>query len=263
MFADWVAPVNVGPPVNSSEEESGPAISEDGRSLYFNRNPNLAGVDADEDLFVAHREGPRKDWGVPVPLVTINTPTFHERNVAISPDGLLLFFSSNRNVDDAGNAVGFGGLDLYTSRTERTNDSGWSPPVNLGPSVNGPADEVGPGVVTFAEDRSLSVGPPSFVAELNRGSEDARPTIRKDALEVIFHSRRPPSLGRDLWVSTRATPIDPWSTPIQLTTVNSSTNDLQASLSDDGETLLFSSSRESGLGQDDIWRSRRDMLTRE
>lgn len=287
-FGDWDAPVNLGPPMNSSEEESGPAISDDGRSLYFNRNPNLAGVDEDEDLFVAHRGGPREDWGVPVPLATINTPTFNERNVAISPDGLLLFFSSNRSVDDGGNPVGFGGLDLYYSRrTDRTDDGGWSPPVNLGPNANGPANEVGPAfledeggvavlyftsirrgnadiyrsVVTFAEDGSLSVDPPSFVAELNSASEDARPAIRKDGLEVIFHSRRPPSVGRDLWVSTRATVFDPWSGPIQLTTVNSSANDLQANLSDDGETLLFSSNREPGFGQDDIWMSRRDKVT--
>jgi hypothetical protein len=39
MFAEWAAPVNLGAPVNSSEEESGAAISDDGRSLYFNRNP--------------------------------------------------------------------------------------------------------------------------------------------------------------------------------------------------------------------------------
>jgi WD40-like Beta Propeller Repeat len=76
---------------------------------------------------------------------------------------------------------------------------------------------------------------------------------------VIFHSRRPPSLGRDLWVSTRATVLDPWSSPIQLSTVNSSDNDLQANLSDDGETLFFSSNRSGGLGlHDDIWMSERD-----
>lgn len=287
-FGDWSAPVNLGPLVNSGEEESGPAISDDGRSLYFNRNPNLAGIDEDEDLFVAHRGGPHEDWGVPVPMATLNTPTFNERNAAISPDGLLLFFSSNRNVDDAGNPVGFGGLDIYYSRrTDRTDDSGWSPPVNLGANVNGPANEVGPGfledeggvavlyftstrsgnadiyrsVVTFGEDGSVSVGPASFVTELNSAAEDARPALRKDGLEVIFHSRRPPSLGRDLWVSTRATVFDPWSTPIRLTTVNSSDNDLQAALSDDGEVLLFSSNRPGGFGQDDIWMSQREKVT--
>jgi hypothetical protein len=288
LFGDWTAPNNLGPPVNSSDEESGPAISDDSRSLYFNRNPNLAGVDVDEDLFVSHRAGPGEAWGAPVPLVTVNTPTFHERNAALSSDERLLFFSSDRSLDGAGNPVGFGGLDLYYSRRAKgTDDSGWTSPVNLGPSVNGPANEVGPAfledeggvavlyftstrrgnadiyrsVVTFAADGSPSVGSPSFVAELNSATEDARPAIRKDGLEVIFHSRRPPSLGRDLWVSTRATVLDPWSSPIQLSTVNSPDNDLQANLSDDGEGLFFSSNRSGGLGQDDIWMSKRDPVT--
>jgi WD40-like Beta Propeller Repeat len=31
----WSAPLNVGPPVNSSANEAGPALSFDGRTLYF------------------------------------------------------------------------------------------------------------------------------------------------------------------------------------------------------------------------------------
>ena len=286
-FGDWSTRVNLGAAVNSSQEESGPAISDDSRSLYFNRNPNVAGVDEDEDLFVAHRGGPRDEWSAPLPLATINTPTFHERNAAISRDGLLLVFSSNRNVDGAGNSVGFGGLDLYYSRrSDRRDDSGWSPPVNLGPNVNGPANEVGPAfledeggvavlyftstrrgnadiyrsVVKFGDDGSLSADPGTFVTELNSASEDARPAIRQDGLELIFHSRRPPSLGRDLWVSTRATVLDAWSTPTQLAAVNSSANDLQAGMSDDAELLLFSSNRPDGFGSDDLWMSKRDRL---
>lgn len=286
-FGDWSVPRNLGAAVNSSQEESGPAISDDGRSLYFNRNPNVAGVDEDEDLFVAHRGEPRDEWAAPVTLATINTPTFHERNAAISRDELLLVFSSNRTVDDAGNSVGFGGLDLYYSRrNDRTDDGGWSPPVNLGPGVNGPANEVGPAlledeggvavlyftstrrgnadiyrsVLTFGDDDSLSAGPAAFVTELNSASEDARPAIRQDGLELIFHSRRPPSLGRDLWVATRATVYDAWSNPIQLGRVNSSANELQAGLSDDAELLLFSSNRPEGFGSDDLWMSKRDRL---
>jgi hypothetical protein len=84
------------------------------------------------------------------------------------------------------------------------------------PTVNGPANEVGPAfladeggvpvlyftstrrgnadiyrsTVTFAADGSITFGGPSFVAELNSATEDARPAIRNDGLEVVFHSRR-------------------------------------------------------------------------
>jgi hypothetical protein len=47
---------------------------------------------------------------------------------------------------------------------------------------------------------------------------------------------------------------------LQLATVNSSANDLQAALSDDAELLLFSSNRPDGLGSDDLWMGKRERL---
>ena len=43
--------------------------------------------------------------------------------------------------------------------------------------------------------------------------------------------------------------------------LNSASNDLQAALSDDAETLLFSSNRPDGHGSDDIWMSKREKRT--
>ena len=205
-FTEWAAPTNLGPPVNTAGEESAPAISDDGLSLYFNRNPNLPG-DADEDLYVSHRSRPKQpprrplsEWGDPVPLVTVNTPTFHERNANLSRDGLLLFFSSDR-------LGGFGGLDLYVSRrSDRNDDQGWSTPVNLGPAVNSAAADVGPDyvegeaggtVLYFTSNRPAaagfgaadiyasklgadgSFGPATLVPELSSPSGDARPAIEQ------------------------------------------------------------------------------------
>jgi WD40-like Beta Propeller Repeat len=144
-FTEWLPPENLGTPLNTAAEESAPALSDDGRSLYFNRNPNLPG-DNDEDLYVSNRSR-RGPWGDPVPLMTVNTPTANERNATLSRDGLLLFFSSDR-------PGGVGGLDLYVSRrTDRTDDQGWSTPVNLGPAVNSTAGDVGP---AYVEDEAGS-----------------------------------------------------------------------------------------------------------
>jgi Tol biopolymer transport system component len=151
-FSEWSPPVNLGAPLNTAAEESAPALSDDGRSLYFNRNLNLPG-DNDEDLYVSNRsratDRPRRwgHWGDPVPLMTVNTPTANERNATLSRDGLLLFFSSDR-------PGGVLGLDLYVSRrTSRTDDQGWSTPVNLGPTVNSAAADVGP---AYIEDEAGS-----------------------------------------------------------------------------------------------------------
>jgi hypothetical protein len=289
-FAEWPAPMNLGPPLNTAAEESAPALSEDQLSLYFNRNRNLPD-DNHEDLYVSRRSARQAAWGDPVPLSTVNTPVFHERNATLSRDGLVLFFSSDR-------PGGVGGLDLYVSRrTNRFDDQGWSPPTNLGAAVNSAAADVGPAyveneagstVLYFTSNRPApagfgaadiytsvlaadgSFGPALLVRELSTPSGDARPAIRTDGLELVLHSNRPgppsscpsvspsPAGGQDLWVSTRASTADPWSCPVNAGFVNSPSNDLQAALSDDAETLFFSSNRPGGMGSDDLWMSRRE-----
>jgi hypothetical protein len=296
-FTEWAAPANLGPTLNTAAEESAPAISDDGLSLYFNRNPNLPD-DRDEDLYVSRRSRPAEPprtpgaWGDPSPLVTVNTPAFNERNATLSRDGLLLFFSSDR-------PGGFGGLDLYVSRrVDRNDDQGWSTPVNLGPAANSGAADVGPDyvedeagstVLYFTSNRPApagfgaadiyvsrlgadgSFGSAVLVRELSSPSGDARPAIRTDGLELVLHSNRPappvscpadspiPSGGQDLWVSMRATDAETWSCPMNLgSIVNSASNDLQAAISDDAEELLFSSNRPGGFGSDDLWTSTRE-----
>ena len=297
-LTEWTTPLNLGPQVNTAAEESAPAISDDGLSLYFNRNPNLPD-DNDEDLYVSRRsrplEPPRQPtsaWGDPIPLLTVNTPSSNERNATLSRNGLVLFFSSDR-------PGGFGGLDLYVSRrVDRNDDQGWSTPVNLGPNVNSAAADVGPDyvedeagstVLYFTSNRpapagfgaadiyksTLTVdgffGAAALVPELSSPSGDARPAIRTDGLELVLQSNRPgpplscpadspaPSGGQDLWVSTRATVAEAWSCPVNLGPVlNSASNDLQAAFSDDAETLFYSSNRPGGFGSDDLWTSRRE-----
>jgi hypothetical protein len=290
-FTEWSAPVNLAT-LNTEFEESAPAVFDDGLSLYFNRN--LTPTDPNgEDLYVSHRDrrGPSGSWKPPDPLETINTTDFAERNAALSRDGLLLFFSSNR-------PGGVGGLDLYVSRRiDRNDDDGWSPPVNLGPTVNsaamdvGPAyveDEAGSTVLYFTSNRTPGIGafdiykstlgadgsfgPPVLVPELSSPQGDARPAIRADGLELVLHSNRPgpplscpadsptPSGGQDLWVSTRSAVTDPWSCPVNLGPVlNTSRNDLQANFSDDAEVLFFYSNRPGGVGiNDDLWMTKRE-----
>ena len=208
-------PRSAADPLNTAAEESAPAISDDGLSLYFNRNLD----DRDEDLYVSHRSRPAEPprtptsaWGNPIPLLMVNTLTSNERNATLSRDGLVLFFSSDR-------PGGFGGLDLYVSRRQdRDDDQGWSTPVNLGPNVNSAGADVGPDyvedeagstVLYFTSNRPApagfgaadiykstlgvdgSFGAAVLVPELSSPSGDARPAIRTDGLELVLHSNRP------------------------------------------------------------------------
>src|SRR5438046_1146562 len=92
-FSDWSPPVLV-PNVNSEFLDFGPAISRDGRSLYFssNRPGGFGGV----DIWVSRRARTKDAWGMPVNLgLTINT-TALEAVPAFSRDGHWMFFGSDR-----------------------------------------------------------------------------------------------------------------------------------------------------------------------
>ena len=66
------------------------------------------------------------------------------------------------------------------ARASAQNFSDWSPPVNLGPTVNSPSTEIGP-------------------------------AISKNELSLYISSDRPGGVGgADIWVSQRDSRDDPW-----------------------------------------------------
>lgn len=121
-------PVNEGPA----------AFTDGGRTICYTRNQvlpkrlsNMRAANGQLGLFFSHREGDA--WSAPEPFGH-NDPKSSAMHPAFSSDGLFLYFSSDR-------PGGHGGMDLY--RCQRT-EQGWGAPVNLGPVVNGPHDEVYP-----------------------------------------------------------------------------------------------------------------------
>jgi hypothetical protein len=267
-FSDWSEPVNLGPPVNTPFIEQAASISKDGLSLYFHCTgcpDNIGGA----DIYVSQRASVDDPWGPPQNLgPTINT-TGNEQAPRLSRDGRRLFFSS----DGLG---GLGGHDIYVSRRDdKRDDFAWQAPVNLGRGVNGPDDDQTPdpfedhgthsSILFFGSgpagsgatdiysstlQRDGSYGPRAPVVELNSTSVDRQPAIRRDGLEIFFASDRPGTLGAiDLWVATRASTSDPWSTPVNLgPVVNSPQVDARPALSFDGTTLYFQSTRPGAVG---------------
>jgi WD40-like Beta Propeller Repeat len=257
-FSDWAAPTNLGPLANSAQADMAPAISKDGLSLYLSRGAASGAF----DVVVSQRATEDDPWGpAENPGSTINTDR-GENQPTLSHDGQRLFFNSDR-------LGGLGGQDLYVSRRHTRDDFRWELPENLGSGVNTSAGEVGPTlfaddeadtmVLLFASNRPGGLGgndiyastrladgtfgAPVPVVELNSSSDDNAPAIRRDGLEIFITSDRPGTLGgADLWVATRATTADRWSTPVNLgPLVNTSFNDGGASLSRDGTVLYFHS----------------------
>jgi Tol biopolymer transport system component len=127
----WGTPVNLGPTVNTGGAFA-TSISADELELYFqsDRPGGYGGL----DVWVTTRATTKDEWGTPVNLGPgINTSAW-DNWPGISPDGLVLFFASNRS-------GGYGGWDLHMSRRTTKKDP-WGPPVNLGPTINGAASEV-------------------------------------------------------------------------------------------------------------------------
>ncbi|NIO09759.1 MAG: hypothetical protein GTO40_17845, partial [Deltaproteobacteria bacterium] len=107
-----------------------------------------------------------------------------------------------------------------------TIEDAWGDPVNLGPLVN-------------------------------TVSNDVSPSISADGLVLLFDSDRPGGYGAaDLWFSTRKTIDDNWGTPVNLgPNVNSAYRDRNVSISGDGFSLYFDSTRPGGYGVRGLWQA--------
>jgi len=272
-YSEWTAAENLGSTINSSWDDSGPALSKDGLSLYF--TSTRPGGFGNEDIWVAHRVSTDDVWGPPANLgAAINTAD-NDRVPAFSRDGHWMFFGSTR-------PGGLGSFDQWVSwRPNVHDDFGWQAPVNLGANINTPASEPaatffdnedgglpllyftstrpggmgGGDIFVSARSADGSWGPATAVVELNSPTQDARPTIRHNGLEIFFQSGRAGTVGLlDLWAATRATTSEPWSAPIHLgPLVNSVSDDFQPAISSDGETMIFGSARAGGFGLWDLY----------
>jgi len=273
-YSDWSAPTNLGPIVNSASIDAGPAISKDGLSLYFHSTrPGGFGLN---DIWVSQRASEDDPWGPPVNVGPAINTEFTDAVPGFSRDGHWMFF--NR----LGGPGSFGGFDVWASYREHVHDDfAWETAVNLGPEINtefldaGPGyfenDDVGVPLLFFGSTRpgglggydiyvsaqlpDGSWGTPASVTELNSPAPDQRPSIRSDGLELFFHSGRPGGFGgSDVWVSTRESTSDPWTTPVNLGAgVNSPQVEQQAYIASDRQTLYFASDRPGGLGDFDLY----------
>jgi len=132
----WTQPQNLGPVVNSPHFDSQPALSHDGRKLYF--ASTRPGGKGGSDLWVSYRQA-NGNWGPPRNLGdSLNTPQ-DEYNPFLHADGVSLYFSSNGH-------IGFGGFDLFRATSLDPENEKWAKPQNLGYPLN-----------TGAEERSLFV----------------------------------------------------------------------------------------------------------
>ncbi len=119
---EWSEPVNLGPPVNSDENEFYPTVTKDGTLYFQSWRPGSAGG---RDLYRSRLES-----GAYRTVERLGGPVngdLPEGDGLISPDETFLVYS-------VGRPDGFGQGDLYVSF--RSPDGSWTEPRNLGEAVN-------------------------------------------------------------------------------------------------------------------------------
>jgi len=270
---------NLGPVVNSPSADAGTSFSADGLELYFasNRPGGFAGGIMGEDLWVSTRASIDDPWGSPANLGPAVNGMTDEASPSISPDGLTLYFG-----DEWGGPTrpgGLGGSDIWMARRAGL-DAPWDTAVNVGAPIDTPANEVTPMIsadgltLIFASDRAggqgnydvwISIratlqdewgGPVNLGGVVNSASDDLEPSLSPDKRVLVFASRRAGGYGNwDLWITTRKTQSDAWTTPVNLgPRFNSAEHEGQPVISADGRTLYFYASGHPGnLGWYDLW----------
>jgi len=260
---------------NTASLDGCPIESPDGLSFYMasDRPGGQGGI----DIWIARRASTTAPWGAPVNAGAPVNSSANDFCPTPVQDGRLFFVSTR--------AGGCGGADIYVASPE---GSGWSAPKHLGCQLNSAGDEFSPSVpqerpgetrVYFSSNRpggfaaeatgaapdhdiyfsflqaDGSFGPAILVEGVNSASDDLRPNVRLDGLEIVFDSTRPGGLGGpDIWMSSRKTANYAWSTPENLgPTINSSSGETRGSLSRTGDRLYFGSNRPGGEGNSDIY----------
>lgn len=261
------------PGFNTPFAEGCPFVSRDGRSLYIasNRPGGVGGL----DIWISTRASMADPWGTPVNAGAPVNSVDDDFCPTIARDDHTFYFVSRRQVGAQGTDW-CGGADIYVTR--RRDDGGFLEPRNLGCALNSSADEFSPfplpeqatGPVLYfsstrpglgagadlyvSESHGGVFGAPSLVPGVNSAFDDGQPNVRRDGLELFFYSSRPDAGaqgGNDIYVATRASVDGPWTIPVNLgANVNSAASETRPSLSWDGRTLYFGSTR---AGSSDVY----------
>lgn len=147
----WSTPVPVDG-INSEAEDGTPSFTSDYKELYFTRCE--AGKREKKGCIIMSAKKTGDKWISPH-NTNILPDTLVAAHPSISKDGLTLYFVSDLT-------GGYGKKDIWKVTRLRTGDQ-WSKPVNLGPDINTPGDELFPyiredGTLYFSSDGQIGMG---------------------------------------------------------------------------------------------------------
>ncbi len=124
----WTDAINMGPPINTPENEGASTTSADGQYLFFTACQNPQNIGSC-DLWLTYVKGDK--WQAAIHLPDNINSKSKETQPSLSADGKTLYFASNR-------PGGYGDMDIWKTTVE---GKAWTNPVNLGPNINTPFDD--------------------------------------------------------------------------------------------------------------------------
>lgn len=258
-------PQNLGPGINSVQEEYFPGLSLDQKTLYYTRRDGRQSIRVqNEDLFEASFSG--GEWkngsnlGKP-----INTRE-NEGAFSASADGKFIYFTS------CSREGGEGRCDIWQSTKK---GDGWSEPKNLGFPINTRDWESQPSLAAdgitlyFISNRPGGYGgtdiwrsvrkgdkwsmPRNLGPDVNTAQDEQFPFIHPDGQTLYFSSYGHPGIGKSDIFFTKLKE-GKWTKPVNLGyPINTSKDEWNFVVDRTGETAYMASDRLDGYGGMDIY----------
>ncbi|HVS91542.1 MAG TPA: OmpA family protein [Mucilaginibacter sp.] len=254
-------PINMGPEINTADDEYLPAITADESTLIFTRK-----INNNEDFYKSVKADGK--WQTATYLSDqINTPNYNEGAQSLSQDGKVLFFTGCNRPD------GLGRCDIYISQ-KRGDD--WGKPFDISPPINTTGWESQPSIsadgrtLYFVSNRKGGYGgydiwkstitekgwsePENLGPNINTQFDEQSPFIHADDSTLYFCSNGWPGMGgMDLFVS-RLGKDGKWQKPENLGyPINSNGDENGLTLTATGNYAFFASNNLNGLGGFDIY----------
>jgi hypothetical protein len=191
---------------SDSTHDDDPSLTSDLTEIYF--DSKRSGGKGKEDIWSAVRASSTGAWDTPVVVAELNSAE-RETGIALSADGLSIWFSSERPESQ-------GGLDVFAS-TRKNRSSSWS-------------------AVTRVE-------------ELSTPDDDLVSAVSDSGTICLLARRPKGTDPYDLFVATRRTVDAVWDPPVPLSELNTDANESDAFLVGEGKELLFTRSKDLQLAR--------------
>jgi hypothetical protein len=265
LSADWQAPINMGPVVNSSQVEFSSSITMDGTHFYFARGPV-----ENTDIYVS--EYRNSQWQPPVNLGPNVNSSYADQDPTVIGDSMIIF-SSNRPSP-------YSGYPFHLWFCKKDSLGNWTPAQLVGDPVDGDYGEATPWMMWEGRDTVLLF----FCSYYRSGGQGDWDIWQARRISGVWQA--PTNLGPpvntsglesspNIWVSQTLLGLDSirmyyvtnfggyyadrirgvWKNPVRLPDVINSGAMDRPTITFDNRTLYFTSDRPGGYGLRDIWYS--------